>query len=126
MGTRMYVDACFAVGHFTDDAWDEGHAEQQKFMGDAVAADGFDDRVAADDFAVRLGCGVAIVGCFYVCGEDVAQFRQSFDELCGDVLCFFGQLVCLNFFAGLETKSGKNLLGEQVSESVYADAYVIG
>lgn len=126
LGAGMYVDACFAVCHFADDAWDEGHAKEQEFVGDAVAADGFDDRIATDDFAVRLGCGVAVVCCFDVGGEDASQFRQSFDEFGRYGLCFFGELAYWDFLGVLEAESCQHLLCEQVVEAVEADADVIG
>ena len=52
LGSGMDVDARLAVRHFGDDAGNEGHAQQQQLVGDAVAGEGLDDWIAADDFAV--------------------------------------------------------------------------
>ena len=77
----VYVDARLAMGHFGDDAGNEGHAQHQQFVGDAVVADGADARIAADDLAKRMGSGVAVVGGLHVGGQQGAQAGQDADEV---------------------------------------------
>ena len=73
----MDVDARFAVGHFRDDARNERYAENVEFMGDSMAGEGFDDRVATDDFSVALCGRIAQIGGFYVGCQRAAHLWQT-------------------------------------------------
>lgn len=74
---RMDVDARFAVGHFRDDARNERYAENVEFMGDSMAGEGFDDRVATDDFSVALCGRIAQIGGFYVGCQRAAAMASA-------------------------------------------------
>ena len=93
----------------------------------AVACDGFDDGVAADDFAVGVGSGVAVVGRLDVRGENGTQLWQPLDELRDDVLNpFLRLLLVVVLLCAVEAESGLHLFGEEVTESFQADADVVG
>ena len=95
-------------------------------MGNPVAGYGFDDRVATDDFTIRLGSRVTIIGRFDVRSKDAAQFWQAGNELDGNGLGLFRQFADLFFLDALETETCHDLLREQVAEAVNIDADVIG
>ena len=79
--------------HFGDDAGDEGHAEAQQLVGHAIVADGADGRIAADDFAERVGGGVTVVGGFDVGGQDAPHLGQGGDEACRLLGCLLAELL---------------------------------
>lgn len=123
---RMDVDACLAVCDLCDDAWYERYAEQQQLMCYPIAGDGFDDRVAADDFAIGAGSRIAVVGCLNVGCQYAAHVGQALDELCHDGLCLFCERTGGFGFVVLEAKSCQYLLGEEMAEFVQADADMVG
>ena len=65
-GSRMNVDAGFAMCHFGDDTRNERHAEYQQLMRYAVVTDGADGGLAADNLAERMGGRVTVVSGFDV------------------------------------------------------------
>ena len=90
---RMDVDTRLAMCHFGDDAGDEGYAEAQQLVGHAIVADGADGRIAADDFAERVGGGVTVVGGFDVGGQDAPHLGQGGDEACRLLGCLLAELL---------------------------------
>ena len=97
-------------------------------MGDAVVAQRLDDGVATDDFAIRFGRGVAVVGRFHVGGQYAPQGRQPSDELSGqfDGLVPVGfALLASGLFGCFEAQAGQDLLGQQGIEALYVDADVV-
>ena len=95
-------------------------------MGNPVAGKCLDDRIATDNLTIRIGSRVAVVGCFDIGGQYLAQFWQPSDELAGNRLCLFGEFARLHRLGSLETEACQNLLREQVAKAVQADADVIG
>ena len=65
-GSRMNVDAGFAMCHFGDDTRNERHAEYQQLMRYAVVTDGADGGLATDNLAERMGGRVTVVSGFDV------------------------------------------------------------
>jgi len=126
LSSRMDVNSCFAMGHFSNDARNQGHAQKQEFVGNSVAANRLDDRIATDDFAIRLGCRITIISRFDVRSEDASQFWHATDKLSCNRLGLLCQFARLDLLAGLETKACQNLLREQLIEAVQTDTDVIG
>ena len=126
-GGGMDVDTCLGMCHFRDDTRNQGHAQQKQFMGDAVIAQRLDDRVATDNFAVRFGCRVAVVGRFHIGSQHFAQGRQAADELSGQVdgLFAFGVACTVACFLGIEAQSGMYLFGQQVVHPLDVDSDMI-
>ena len=95
LGAGMDVNARFAVCHFGDDAGNEGYAQPQQFVGDAVVADGPYGGIAADDLAERMGGRVAVVGRFDIGGQGAAHGGQAAYEACGKQRGFFAAVAGL-------------------------------
>ena len=53
-GTWMDVNTRLAMCHFCDDSWNQRHPQTQQLMGNTIIRDGFDDRIARDNFPIAL------------------------------------------------------------------------
>ena len=104
------------------------YAEAQQLVGHAIVADGADGRIAADDFAERVGGGVTVVGGFDVGGQDAAHFGQGGDEACRLLGCLLAELLCTAAVllpVACKTEAGQYLFGQLVEELFDVDADVV-
>ncbi len=84
---RVNVDTGLAVGVLGDDARDQRHVGAIEDVGDAVAGEGEDPRVAEDGFRWARGRRVALVGGDRVEGQLLPNLGQTAQEVGRDPLC---------------------------------------
>ena len=112
--TWVDVDSRFGMSHFREHTWNERHTEQKQFVCHAVVGQCLDDRIATDDFAMVLGCWVAVVGSNHVGGENLTKFRQGVDKPLRDAVCLFACIlafVTFVFQTDLDLSNGNIALG---------------
>ena len=119
---RVYINARLAMGHFGDNARDEGYAKKVQFVSYAIVADSTYGWITTDHLAIARGCRITFIGCNYISSKQATQVGQTYNELADNTLSFTRGAITLSG----KVEAGLNLIHKFVIEAFDVDARVIG
>ena len=121
-GSRVYVDTSLAMGHLSNDARNEGYAEEMQLMSNSIVANGAYGRIAANHLAIARGSRITFISGYHIGGEQATQMRKAFNELTGNIFSFASGI--LTVFGKAETSL--NLIYKFVIEAFDVDSRMVG